>query len=404
MAVSLTGDGVFLIASVWAAFKLWDAPAALSVLGIVTVVPTVLCLLAGGVVSDRFDRRLVMACSDIARAAAVGLVAALDLTGNLNFVGLAVLVAVYSLAGAFFTPAFEATVPTLVQGGDLAAANSLDQFVRPLALRLAGPALGGLLVATTGTGAAFAVDAATFAASTAAVLAIRPPALPAAAGTSFAGAVREGFRFVRGNAWLWATLASAAVAYLVFLGPTEVLLPFVVKNELDGSAADLGLVLASGGVGAIAAAVLMGQRGQPKREVTVMYACWTAATLMVAGYGLARSTVQLALTCLAFNALEAAGTIVWATIKQKHVPGRLLGRVSSLDWLISVGLLPVSYALTAPVAALVGVRGTLVGAAIIGAAVTGGALFIPGVRDIEAQRTRAESAEMAASRRQPVPS
>jgi DHA3 family tetracycline resistance protein-like MFS transporter len=291
-----------------------------------------------------------------------------------------------------------------VQGGDLAAANSLDQFVRPLAFRLAGPALGGLLVATTGVGAAFAVDAATFAASTAAVLAIRPPKLPAAAGTSFAGAVREGFRFVKGNAWLWATLASAALAYLVFLGPTEVLLPFVVKNELDGSAADLGLVLASGGVGAIAAAVLMGQRGQPKREMTVMYACWTAATLMVAGYGLAHSTLQLAIACLAFNALEAAGTIIWATIKQKHVPGRLLGRVSSLDWLISVGLLPVSYALTAPMAGLFGVRGTLVGAAIVGAAVTGGALFIPGVRDIEDARLRAESAEMAATRSQPVPS
>jgi DHA3 family tetracycline resistance protein-like MFS transporter len=89
------------------------------------------------------------------------------------------------------------------------------------------------------------------------------------------------------------------------------------------------------------------------------------------------------LACLVFNALETAGTIVWATVKQRHVPSAMLGRVSSLDWLISIGLLPVSFALTAPVAAAVGVRVTLVGAAVIGATVTLGALFLPGMRDIE---------------------
>jgi DHA3 family tetracycline resistance protein-like MFS transporter len=87
--------------------------------------------------------------------------------------------------------------------------------------------------------------------------------------------------------------------------------------------------------------------------------------------------------CLLFNALEAAGTIVWATIKQRHVPLSMLGRVSSLDWLISIGLLPISFALTAPVAALIGVRATLIGAAVIGAVVTLSALALPGMRDIE---------------------
>jgi DHA3 family tetracycline resistance protein-like MFS transporter len=87
--------------------------------------------------------------------------------------------------------------------------------------------------------------------------------------------------------------------------------------------------------------------------------------------------------CLLFNALEAAGTIVWATIKQRHVPLNMLGRVSSLDWLISIGLLPISFALTAPVAALIGVRATLIGAALIGAVVTLSALALPGMRDLE---------------------
>jgi DHA3 family tetracycline resistance protein-like MFS transporter len=84
-----------------------------------------------------------------------------------------------------------------------------------------------------------------------------------------------------------------------------------------------------------------------------------------------------------FNTLETAGTIAWATAKQRHVPAGLLGRVSSLDWLISIGLLPLSFALTAPVAAAIGVRATLIGAALVGAAVTLSALFLPGMRAIE---------------------
>ena len=114
-----------------------------------------------------------------------------------------------------------------------------------------------------------------------------------------------------------------------------------------------------------------------------MYLTWTFATLAIVGYGIATAAWQLMLACLVFNALEAAGTIVWATIKQRHVPGSMLGRVSSLDWLISIALLPLSFALTAPVAAALGARTTLVCAGIIGAAVTLGAYFLPGMRDIE---------------------
>ena len=76
----------------------------------------------------------------------------------------------------------------------------------------------------------------------------------------------------RSSLWLWGTLLSAAFAYLAFLSPTEVLLPYIVKNDLHASAADLGLIFAAGGVGAVGAALVMGQRGDPSRDVAVMYA------------------------------------------------------------------------------------------------------------------------------------
>ncbi len=383
MAVSLAGDGIFLIAVAWTAFRLWNAPGSLAVIGIAMTVPMICCLLAGGAVSDRFDRRRVLICSDVARAVAVAAIAALGFAGELTFALLALLAGLYSAGGAFFTPAFDAIVPSIVAPEDLAAANSLDQFVRPIALRLAGPALGGAVVAGLGSSTAFALDAGSFAASTVAILSLRTSLRVLAPAGSTRAAIGEGFRFVRRHVWLWGTLVSAAIAYLAFLGPTEALVPYLVKNGLHGSAADLGFVYAAGGIGAIAAAFVMAQHGQPRRDLTFMYGCWATATLVVAGYGLARSTLQLAFVCLAFNALEAAGTVVWATIKQHQVPGGLLGRVSSLDWLISIGLLPVSYALTAPAVSLVGVRSTLVGAAVIGTAATAAALLLPGMRSIE---------------------
>jgi DHA3 family tetracycline resistance protein-like MFS transporter len=383
MAVSLLGDGIFLIATAWESYALWNSPVSLSVVGIGMTVPTVVFLLVGGVVSDRYDRRLVMICADALRALAVAVLAGLVVTGALTFWELVLLVAVYGSGTAFFTPAFEAVVPDLLPSRDLPSANSLDQFVRPIALRLAGPLVGGALVAAS-PGVAFAVDAASFAICLAAVLAISPRR-PAADETNASAltAVREGLRFIRGRVWLWGTLASAAVAYLVFLGPTEVLLPYVVKNELHASAGTLGFVFAAGGIGAVGAAIWMGRTGHPRRDISFIYAVWTVATLAVAGYGLATAAWQLMAACLVFNALETAGTIVWTTVKQRHVPTTMLGRVSSLDWLISIGLLPVSFALTAPVAAVAGVRATLVGAALVGAAVTLGALFLPGMRDLE---------------------
>jgi MFS family permease len=384
MAVSLVGDGIFLVAIAWESYVLWNAPAALSIVGIGMTAPMIVFLLAGGVVSDRYDRRVVMLWSDAVRAFAVAAVAILLVAGSLQFWQLVAAVAIYSSGSAFFTPAFEAMVPDLLPSEDLPAANSLDQFVRPIALRLAGPALGGALVAGVGTGAAFALDAGSFVASTIAIFLMRPPAHARSEhAESSVRAVKEGLHFVRRRVWLWGTLLSAAVAYLAFMGPAEVLLPYVVKNELHASASDLGLVFAAGGVGAIGAALFMGQRGHPNRDVTVMYGTWTVATLAVAGYGLATASWQLMVACLCFNALETAGTIVWATIKQRHVPASMLGRVSSLDWMISIGLLPLSFALTAPVAALIGVRATLIGAALIGGVITLGALFLPGMRDIE---------------------
>lgn len=400
MCVSLLGDGIFLVAMAWQVYALSNAPTALAIVGITMTVPTIAFLLLGGVVSDRFDRRRVMVAADVLRGLAVGLMALLSLTGVLELWHIAALAAVYGAGTAFFSPSFDALVPEVLPPGDLAQANALDQFVRPIALRLAGPALGGVLIDLFGAGTAFALDAASFVVSAAALLAMAPAvrrAVPAGGG-SVARDMREGLRYVRGHVWLWATFASAAIAYLLFMGPAEVLLPYIVKNGLHGSAADLGIVFAAGGIGSVGCAVVLGQRGLPRRDITFMYVTWTLATLAVAGYGLASAMWQLMLASLAFNALETAGTIVWATAKQRHVPAALLGRVSSLDWLISIGLLPLSFALTGPISGAIGAQSTLIAAGLLGAVVTFAALLLPGMREVEGLEGPVPDVEPAAGR------
>ena len=150
------------------------------------------------------------------------------------------------------------------------------------------------------------------------------------------------------------------------------------------------------------AAIVMGNREMPRKHITFMYVVWTLSTLAIAGYGLASFPWQLMVASFVFNALEGAGTIVWATTKGRLVPARLLGRVSSFDWFISTGLVPVSFALTGPVAGDLRRPGdTLVGAGILGGIVTLAFLFLPGMRDIE--RTGDLARRLAGGSRRDLP-
>jgi len=388
MTVSLIGDGITTIALAWQAYELSDTPTAFSMVGFSMAVPHVLLLLVGGAVSDRFDRRKVMLAADLIRMTAVIALGLLSVYGHIQIWHMMVIAAFYGAGTAFFGPAFDAIVPDLVPEDELTQANSLDQFVRPAAFRMIGPALGGWLIAAFGgrAGEAFLLDGLTFAISIACLILMRSHRARPAEGpeaVSMMGEIKEGFRYVRTQVWLWGTFLAATLAYLIFWGPAEVLLPYIVKEEMGRSAGSLGVIFALGGVGAMFAAVVMGNREMPRRHMTFMYVAWTLSTLMVAGYGIATMPWQAMVFAFAFNALESAGLIVWITTKQRLVPGRLLGRVSSFDWFVSIGLVPLSYAFTGPVAEALGARTTLVAAGLLGGLVTISFLFLPGMRSIE---------------------
>jgi DHA3 family tetracycline resistance protein-like MFS transporter len=275
----------------------------------------------------------------------------------------------------------------VVPDDDLPAANALAGIYRPIMIRMVGPALAGLVVAALGPAPAFGVDAVSFGLSALAIWAIRARPAPRAVVDhglrATVAEIREGFRYTRSKPWIWATLVAAMFSLLVFVGPVEVLVPFVIKNKLLLGPEALGLIFAFGGVGSLVMSVLIGILGLPKKRVTVMYAAWAIGVLGTAGYGVMDSLWQAVVVSFVLQAGFMLGSVIWTSMLQQLVPRELLGRVSSLDWMMSVGLVPVSYALTGPVSGLIGPDATLVWAGILGAILMFWLLFVPGVRDPE---------------------
>jgi len=162
MTVSMVGDGIYIVAIAWQVYQLSNTPTALAAVGIAWSLPQIVLLLGSGVLSDRVDRRHLMIAGDILRLLAIGTVGVLSLAGELTIPLLIGLVVVYGVGQALFGPAFSSIVPSIVPAELLVEANSLGQFVRPFAMTLVGPLIGGLLVGSVGAGWAFIADALTF--------------------------------------------------------------------------------------------------------------------------------------------------------------------------------------------------------------------------------------------------
>jgi MFS family permease len=382
LAVSLVGDGLWLVAIAWQVIELGGGPVQLSIVTTLFAVGLVSCVLIGGVVADRVSRRRVMLAADVVRGGTTLTLGLLAVTGSLELWHLAVGGCAIGAAEAFFVPAFTALVPQLVPADELLAANGLEGVIRPLAVQSAGPALGGLLVAATDPGVAMLANAGTYATSVAFLLAMsavpatRDPGARAGSGPgSVLAEMAEGARYVRSQRWLWGTLLFAMVAILFLLGPLEVLLPFAVRDRTGGGSSEYGLLLAVYGVCSAAGALAISSRPLPRRYMTVMLVGWGVGTLPIAAIGVLDVLWAMALVLAVTGFCDAIGQVVWGTLLQRRVPAHLQGRVASLDWFVSLALLPVSMALAGPAGELVGVTAVFVAAGVMTAISGLGVLF-----------------------------
>ncbi len=384
LTVSMVGDGIYVVAMALQVLELSNRASSLAAVGIAWATPQVLLMLGSGALADRLDRRHLMIAGDLVRLGAIGAVGLLSIGDRLTLPLLLGLVVVYGAGQAVFSPAYSSIIPTIVPDDLLVAANSLGQVVRPAAWMLVGPLVGGLLVGAFGPGWAFLADAATFGWSALMILSMRARSAPReeVRGRLWED-VREGLRYVRSETWIWAALVAGTVSLLCTWGPWEVLVPYVVKNDLVGDpgreGVALGLVYGAGGFGAVLAGIVLGQRGGlPRRPVTVLYLAWALGMFMLAGFGVVTAVWQAMAVAFVAETSIAVLVVIWYTLLQRLVPRELLGRVSSLDWMISIAGVPLSFAIVGPTAAWIGADATLVAAGLLGGLVTLAFMLIPG--------------------------
>src|SRR5919112_2308617 len=328
---SFVGDAVSMVALVVLVFQVTGSASAVGGALVARLLPTLASPLAG-VLADRLDRRLVLVASDLARAVLVlGLVFARDLTT------IYVLVSLMGLARTFFNPTVRAAFPSVVGRGDLTRANALVGGTFSVS-ETAGPALGGLLVATVGVDAAFVLDSATYLAS-AALLSLIPLPQPEREedDAGFGEDLRSGFAYLaRSRVPLAIVLGTFLTVLTVNITiPAEI---FLAKETFDAGNAGYGLLVGLYGGGMMLGSVLMVTLGDRVRLLPLYFLGVFATALALVGAGLS-PTFGLALGALAVAGV-ANGTenVTTDTILQKRVPDAFLGRVFSVRFLsFSVG-------------------------------------------------------------------
>jgi predicted MFS family arabinose efflux permease len=387
LAVALVGRGLWLVALAWQLIELGGGPARLSLVSALYGVGVLAFVLLGGVLADRLPQRLVMLSSDLVRAAVLLVLGALSLTGTLVLWHLAVGSVLIGAGEAFFIPSYTALLPRLLPEDELLAANGLEGTLRPLAEQGAGPAAGGVVAAALSPGIAILAGGLTYVISCGCLLAMHiQPAKgsdPSASAPSPEGAasvladVRESFRYVRETSWLWASILFALLLVLLIMGPLEVLLPFAVRDNLGGGADDYGLALASFGVGGAAGALAISSGRLPRRYLTVMLLMWGLGALPFAAVGLANSLWVVCALLFAVGAAFSAGLVIWGTLLQRRVPDGLRGRVSSLDFFVSLALMPVSMALAGPAGAAFGLAAVFLVAGVAPVFLAAATILLP---------------------------
>jgi hypothetical protein len=378
VTVSTLGSGMAMVALAFAVLEFGGA----TDLGIVLLareVPLVVLLLAGGVFADRLPRRTILVGTDVVKGAAQVGTAILLFSGAANVWNVALLQAVFGMSAAFSRPATTGLVREAVSDARLQEANALVGLSYSV-LSIAGPAIGALIVAAGSPAWAITIDAITFFASAALTASMRLTATVRIASASILGDLRDGWREFIQRSWAVAMVASFGLFQLTYFPALLVLGPLVAKAELGGATA-WGTILAIESAGAVVGG-MFALRLRFRRPLVASQLLVLPAGLMLAALALPLPLIGLAVISFANGIGFAVGNTLWMTALQRNVPEHALSRISSFDWLGSVALNPVGYALIGPIAAAIGTSQTLAVAAALNIAVCVSVVLVPSVRSV----------------------
>jgi MFS family permease len=374
---SSIGDSMVLVAVPFAALQIGGSPTAVGLVFAAGLVPRIALMLVGGVWADRLPRQQVMIAADLVRGVGQAAGAFVLLAGVAELWQLALIAAIHGSGVAFFTPAASGLIPETVSAPRLQQANALIVISRNV-FAVVGPALAGILVHAFGPGWVYAIDAGTFALS--ASFLVRLPARETRqVRKKFVADLAEGWREVTARSWVWASILyfavwNFAIAAFFVLGP-------VVSDRELGGARDWGLILSGGAIGSIVGS-LLALRIRPRRPLFIGYLLISVAALPT--ILLVRPFPVLIIAAAAVVAMVtlAFAVTLWQTALQERIPREALSRVFSYDWLGSLVLMPLGFAVAGPLAMAIGIDATLSLAAGLLFASSIAVALVPGVRRI----------------------
>lgn len=359
VVLALLGAGMWAVVMVYSVIAAGGGPGQLSLVAAANAVGLIACVVPGGVTADRVERRLVIRCVEAVSALAAGSVVVAGFFGGAGILHLTIVSFVIGAAGGFFFPAYSAMLPRILPEAQLLAANGLESAMRPALQQAAGPAAAGVLLAAVLPSQAALGVALAHVAAFVVLLFVRPEPRAEADGaageeaSSILRDLREAVSFTVRTPWLLATLLFASGWVLVSLGPEEVLLPFLVRERVGDDPRLFAFLLAAFGLGGVVGSLLVSSLRLPRRYLTAMMAVWAVSTLPYAIVAVTDSYPLLLACGFAIGFSFAYGNVIWGTLLQRRVPRHMLGRISSLDFFVSLALMPLSMAIAGPLAEVV---------------------------------------------------
>jgi DHA3 family tetracycline resistance protein-like MFS transporter len=358
VTLSIFADGMFAVVLALQVIELDNNPVSLSIVMTCFGAAFVAFVLVGGITADRMNQRKIIIGVETVNVVAASTVAALGLLGALQVWHLALAATAMGTAAAFFFPAYSAILPRILPAEQLLAANGVEGVVRPVFQRAVGPAVAGMLIGATFPAVGSVVVAALFATGLLLLIATRPAASTPLQDPNVERAhvlrdLRDGLVFMLHTPWLLWTLLFASMFVLVVLGPIEVLLPFIANDRFDDGARMYGFILAFFGMGSALGALAVSWGRLPRRYLTVMMAMWGLGSVPLVVVGFTSSFALMAVATFVVGVTDGAGMVIWGTLLQRRVPTEMLGRVSSLDFFVSLAFMPVSFAIVGPLSKVV---------------------------------------------------
>lgn len=333
--ISLVGRQITVVAVPYQVYLLSHSSLAVGALGLVQLIPYVLFSLLAGTVADRVDRRILLLWTQVLLAVCSALFMAGALAGHPPLWFVYAVAAIAAGISAVDQPARSATIPNLVSRSQLAGALSLN-FALFQTGALAGPAVGGLVIARVGLPVAYAIDVATFGAAIVAVFLISPQVPSGRRQESPLQALLGGFAYLRRIPVVMGGYALDLNAMILSL--PRALFPALALSVYHVGPAGLGLLYAAPGVGAVVGSFLSGfvrHLRHPGRAVLFAVLGWGVAITL---FGVLTVALPLALLFLAVaGGCDAISAITRNTIQQTIVPDRLRGRLSAVGSMVVVG-------------------------------------------------------------------